>query len=51
MSKTFKYTNPITSAPQMSMRDHFILKVDDTWYMIGSGPPFWTGPNPGVKLV
>jgi beta-xylosidase len=46
----FTYTNPITRDPSQSMRDHQILKVGDTWYMTGSTPPYWTLPNPGVRL-
>jgi beta-xylosidase len=50
MSHTFRYTNPITRDPAMSMRDHQILKVGGVWYMTGTSAPFWKGPNPGVRL-
>jgi beta-xylosidase len=50
MSNTFRYTNPITRDPAMSMRDHQILKVGDAWYMTGTSPPYWKGSNPGVRL-
>jgi hypothetical protein len=46
MSHTFRYTNPITSDPAISMRDHQILKVGDIWYMTGTAAPYWKGPNP-----
>jgi xylan 1,4-beta-xylosidase len=32
------------------MRDSFILKDGDTWYLTGSTPPYWTGPCAGVRL-
>lgn len=47
----FRYTNPITSDPILSLRDHQILKVGDLWYMTGTSQPIWSGPNPGVKLL
>ncbi|WP_278353589.1 glycoside hydrolase family 43 protein [Chryseobacterium gleum] len=49
--KEFRYTNPITRDSAISMRDHFIIKVDDTWYCVGTSNPVWTGPNPGVRLL
>lgn len=50
MPGDFRYTNPVTRDPGFAMRDHFILKVGDTWWMTGTTPPYWTGPNPGVGL-
>lgn len=47
----FKYTNPITRDAEISMRDHFIIKVEDKWYCTGTSNPVWTGPNPGVRLL
>jgi hypothetical protein len=48
--KEFRYINPITRDSAISMRDHFIIKVDDTWYCVGTSNPVWTGPNPGVTI-
>ena len=50
MINEFRYTNPITRDPAMSLRDHQILKVEDRWYMTGTSAPYWEGPNPGVRL-
>ncbi|MEP6677460.1 MAG: family 43 glycosylhydrolase, partial [Ferruginibacter sp.] len=47
----FRYTNPITRDSAISMRDHFIIKVDKKWYCVGTSEPVWTGPNPGVRLL
>ena len=46
----FRYNNPITRDPEMSMRDHQIIKVGDIWYMTGTSAPYWKGLNPGVRL-
>ena len=46
-----RYTNPITRDTEISMRDHFIIKVGDKWYSTGTSNPIWTGPNPGVRLL
>src|SRR5690606_16196705 len=50
-TKIFEYTNPITRDTAMSMRDHFIIKVEDKWYSVGTSEPVWTGPNPGVRML
>ena len=47
----FRYTNPITRDSSISMRDHFIFKVDNKWYCTGTSNPAWAGPNPGVRLL
>lgn len=47
----FRYTNPITRDSAISMRDHFIIKVYDKWYCVGTSEPVWTGLNPGVRLL
>lgn len=47
---TFRYTNPITTDPSQSMRDHIIVKEGDKWYMVGTSQPIWSGPNPGVRM-
>jgi xylan 1,4-beta-xylosidase len=47
---TFRYTNPITHDDAISMRDHQILKLGDTWYMTGTAAPYWKGRSPGVRL-
>lgn len=49
--REFRYTNPITRDTSISMRDHFIIKVEDKWYATGTSLPVWTGPNPGVRLL
>lgn len=49
--KEFRYTNPITRDSTISMRDHFIIKVEDLWYCVGTSNPVWTGPNPGVRML
>ncbi|WP_346985068.1 family 43 glycosylhydrolase [Chryseobacterium sp. POE27] len=51
LQKEFRYTNPITRDSAISMRDHFIIKVDDMWYCVGTSNPVWTGPNPGVRML
>jgi beta-xylosidase len=33
------------------MRDYDIIKVGDKWYCTGTSAPFWTGHNPGVRLL
>ncbi|MBC7888217.1 MAG: family 43 glycosylhydrolase [Ferruginibacter sp.] len=47
----FRYTNPITRDTAISLRDHFIIKVDKKWYCVGTSEPVWTGQNPGVRLL
>lgn len=47
----FRYTNPITKSEDISMRDHFIIKVGEKWYCTGTSNPVWTGLNPGVRLL
>jgi len=51
VTKVFRYTNPITRDTAISMRDHFIIKVENKWYCVGTSNPVWTGPNPGVRLL
>lgn len=50
-TKIFEYTNPITRDSAISMRDHFIIKVEKKWYAVGTSEPVWTGANPGVRLL
>lgn len=35
-----------------NIRDPFILRVDDEWYLTGTSRPFWVGqgPVPGIRL-
>lgn len=47
----FCYTNPITRDTSLSMRDYDIIKVGDKWYCTGTSAPFWSGHNPGVRLL
>jgi len=37
--KVCTYTNPITRDINISMRDHFIIKVENKWYCIGTLNP------------
>lgn len=50
-NREFRYTNPITRDTTISMRDHFIIKVDSLWYCVGTSNPVWEGPNPGIRLL
>jgi len=50
-AKEFHYCNPITSDPDIAMRDHCIIKVDNKWFCTGTSYPIWTGNNPGVRLL
>jgi len=43
----FVYKNP---NPQVEMRDTDILPDNGRFYAVGTCPPYWEGPNPGVKL-
>jgi beta-xylosidase len=47
----FRYTNPITRDPKLSLRDHCIVKLGDQWFLTGTSQPIWTGVNPGVRLL
>jgi xylan 1,4-beta-xylosidase len=47
----FTYRNPVISDPALAMRDHFIVREGDRWYLTGTSRPVWTGPNPGVRLL
>ena len=38
------------SANLLTIRDPMILVVDDTYYLTGTQPPYWKGPNDGVHL-
>ncbi len=49
--RVFRYTNPITRDPALSLRDHCIIKVGAQWFCTGTSNPVWTGPNPGVRLL
>lgn len=46
-SKEFFYRNPNTLLP---FRDTHIIPYDSVFYAIGTSPPYWGGPNAGVKL-
>jgi hypothetical protein len=43
----FYYTNPNTQLP---FRDTHIISGDSVFYAIGTSPPYWGGPNAGIKL-
>jgi len=44
------YRNPIDSPAIGSIRDCQVLVCDGRYYLTGTCPPYWQGPNPGVKL-
>ncbi len=46
----FIYQNPIISNDLNNIRDPFIIKDKDGYYLTGSSAPFWQGVSPGVKL-
>jgi|GEM_PF-80182 len=43
----FYYMNPNTQLP---FRDTQIIPDDSIFYAIGTSPPYWGGPNAGIKL-
>lgn len=45
--EAFYYTNPNTQLP---FRDTHIIPGDSVFYAIGTSPPYWGGPNAGIKL-
>ncbi len=45
--KDFFYRNPNTQLP---FRDTHIVPHDSVFYAIGTSPPYWGGPNAGIKL-
>lgn len=45
-----KFCNPICTDVVKSIRDPFIILVDNTYYLTGTIPPFWSGENDGVML-
>jgi xylan 1,4-beta-xylosidase len=50
-TREFRYRNPITQDPGISMRDHCIVKAGELWYCTGTSHPIWSGKNPGVRLL
>ncbi|MFN2314077.1 MAG: family 43 glycosylhydrolase, partial [Bacteroidales bacterium] len=46
-TREFYYRNPNTQLP---FRDTHIIPHDSVFYAIGTSPPYWGGPNAGVKL-
>lgn len=46
-AQEFYYRNPNTQLP---FRDTHIIPHDSVFYAIGTSPPYWGGPNDGVKL-
>lgn len=46
----FIYQKPIISSDLNNIRDPFIIKDKDGYYLTGSSAPFWQGVSPGVKL-
>lgn len=50
MSAIFTYKNPIYSEASDSIRDCQIIPDGGRYYLTGTCPPYWKGPNPGIKL-
>lgn len=46
----FTYQNPIISNDLNNIRDPFIIKEKNGYYLTGSSAPFWKGKNAGVKI-
>lgn len=46
----FTYQNPIISNDLNNIRDPFIIREKDGYYLTGTSAPFWEGENFGVKL-
>ncbi len=49
-SKVFTYQNPISNGITNGIRDAQIYQENGMYYLIGTAPEFWTGPNPGVRI-
>lgn len=50
LSNAFSYENPHPGAEPGVIRDPFITKLGELYYMTATLPPFWAGPCPGVPL-
>lgn len=49
--KKFLYHNPLISLPDLdNIRDPFIIREGEAYYLTGSSAPFWNNGSPGVKL-
>lgn len=48
--RQFVYENPHSGAEPGTVRDPFIVRVGDTYYLTGTLRPIWSGPNAGVPL-
>jgi beta-xylosidase len=46
----FVYANPHLDVEPGVVRDPFIVRVGDRYYLTGTLRPIWAGPNPGVPL-
>ena len=46
----FVYANPHLDVEPGVVRDPFIIKVGEMYYLTGTMRPIWAGPNPGVPL-
>ncbi len=46
----FTYANPHLDVEPGIVRDPFIVKLGETYYLTGTLRPIWAGPNPGVPL-
>lgn len=44
------FKNPIGTDVIKAIRDPFIILDNDTYYLTGTTPPFWSGENNGVML-
>lgn len=45
-----RFQNPIATDVVKNIRDPFIILDNDTYYLTGTIPPFWSGENDGVML-
>lgn len=45
-----KIINPSSYTGLDAIRDPMILRDNGKYYMVGTSPEFWEGPNPGVRL-
>lgn len=46
----FTYKNPIATDTIKNIRDPFIIRVGDEYYLTGTFPPYWNGESAGVFL-
>ena len=49
MTQPFTYANPHLDVEPGIVRDPFIVKVGEMYYLTGTLRPIWAGPNPGCR--